>query len=461
MMIPRQCCFHALAAVLFVALSSSGCEHIHREPTPSPFQPDPPYGKTVQEIRLEGNETTRDQIILNTMETQVGDIYTREAAEVDHRRLFQLGVFTSVFFDTDPVEEGITLIVQVRENSPYLPYPSMALTQENGIELGAGVMSPNLFGYAAKASVFARFGGATNFGFRYLDPWRLEPAWYACCYRLEYFHRQRDNDLDEFKEISDEFLFEWIYFKSPRLHFGPRATFIMLSAQEEVDSLGNEVTPDPTLDPDGRDEIPGLGLIVEYDTRNLINYPTKGWYGQLTGTQYGGFLGGASDFFRVEADWRGYKQISGDTHSLAFYSYGTFTFGEMGTEVPIHQDYHIGGTNSVRGWPLGSRSGKNQWLSTAEYWWNISPPKQWRVWKVKWSMGLQLAAFADVGTAWNNSEEFHSNWLGGGGLGARLTIAQIGLLRFDLGIGKVHPDFKVYFQLGGSEKAYAQKRRVR
>ncbi len=458
---PQISHLYPLAACLIVLLSMSGCSHIHIEPVPSPFNPDPPFGRTVKEIHLEGNEVTRDHIILNTMVTRVGDTYSREAAEKDYRRLLQLGVFTSIFFDTAPAEDGIAVTVQMRENSAYLPYPSIAITQENGFEIGAGLMSPNLFGFAAKSAVYARFGGATNFGFRYMDPWRIEPTWYACCYRLEYFHRQRSNDLDDFEEVSDEFLFEWIYFLNEKLHFGPRATFILLKAETETDSLGNDFTPDVILDPDGRDELPGLGLLVEYDTRNLINYPTQGWFSQLTGTQYGGFLGGASDFFRVEADLRGYRELAGPNHSLAFYSLATFTLGEMGKDVPFHQDYHIGGTNSVRGWPLGSRAGKNQWLTTGEYWWNISPRRQWRIWKVKWSMGLQLAAFADVGTAWDDSEEFHSQWLGGGGLGARLTIPQVGLLRFDFGIGKFHPDFKVYFQLGGSEKAYAQRKRVR
>ena len=40
-----------------------------------------------------------------------------------------------------------------------------------------------------------------------------------------------------------------------------------LKAETVKDSLGNDVTPDVILDPDGRDEIPGLGLVAEYDTR--------------------------------------------------------------------------------------------------------------------------------------------------------------------------------------------------
>jgi outer membrane protein assembly factor BamA len=453
--------FGSLVTGVSLLLTLTGCGIIHREAVPSPFSQAPRYGETVREIRLEGNKNTKDHIVLNTIVTRVGDTYTQEAAEKDYRRIIQLGVFTSVMFDVQPARDGIALVIQVKENSAYMPLLSLALSQENGIEIGPGLVSPNLFGYAAKASIYARFGGATNYGFRYADPWRMEPKWYACCYDVQYFHRDRSNDLDGFDEVSDEIYFQWLYFYSERFHFGPRVNFISLQAKTEVDSLGVDITPDVVLDPDGRDEIPGVGAVVEYDTRNLISYPTQGWYGQLSGMQYGGFMGGASDYFRLEADFRKYAELSGPKHSLAFYSFASLTTGEVGEDIPIHQDFHVGGTNSVRGWELGARVGKSQWLNTVEYWWNVAPRQQFRVWFIKWSMGLQLAAFADAGTAWDHSDEFHSNWIGGGGLGARLTIPQVGLVRFDLGMGQSRPDFKVYFHIGGSEKAYAQKKRVR
>jgi outer membrane protein assembly factor BamA len=446
---------------LVLLLSASGCGIIHREPVPSPFPETPRYGQVVKEIRLEGNKTTKEHIVLNTLVTRVGDTYTQENAEKDYRRMIQLGVFTSVSFDVEPAQDGIAVVIQVKENSAYIPMIGMALTQENGIEIGPGLVSPNLFGYAAKASVYARFGGATNYGFRYTDPWRMEPNWYSCCFDLQYFHRDRSNDLDDFAEVSDEIYFQWLYFYNENFHFGPRFNYIGLKAKTEKDSLGVDVTPDVILDPDGKDELPGLGAVVEYDTRNLISYPTTGWYGQLSGMQYGGFMGGASDYFRLEADFRKYAELSGPKHSLAFYSFATLTTGVVDEDIPIHQDFHVGGTNSVRGWELGARAGKSQWLNTVEYWWNVAPRQQFRVWFVKWSMGLQLAAFADAGTAWNTSEDFHGNWIGGGGVGARLTIPQVGLVRFDVGMGQFRPDFKVYFHVGGAEKAFAQKKRVR
>jgi outer membrane protein assembly factor BamA len=223
------------------------------------------------------------------------------------------------------------------------------------------------------------------------------------------------------------------------------------------DSAGNK--PPVTLNPDGADRIPGLGFVAEFDTRNLSIYPTDGWYAMVGGAQQGGFLGGPADYFRVNVDVRRYFELAGPEHSLAFYSLTSLTSGEVGVDIPIHQDFHIGGTNSVRGWELGSREGKNQFLNTVEYWYQVVPLSAYQIWFIKFALGLQVAAFADVGTAWNTSAEFDENWIGGGGLGLRLVIPQTVMVRFDLGLGQ--PGMRLTFHIGGGEKADAQKQRVR
>ena len=122
-------------------------------------------------------------------------------------------------------------------------------------------------------------------------------------------------------------------------------------------------------------------------------------------------------------------------------------------------DYHIGGTNTVRGWPLGSRVGKNQWLNTVEYWFRLIDERKLRVWFIKWRMGLQLGAFGDVGTAWNTSEEFGNNFIGGVGGGIRLTIPVVVLLRLDIGYSSSQVGITI--NVGGAEKAQASRNRVR
>jgi len=446
-----------LATLAAVCLAASGCSLIQKQPIPLPFGVQPDYGRVVASIIVEGNDVTDESLILSTLVTHVGAVYTAADAVRNYNRLLQLGIFTAIVFRTEEIGEGIALTVEVAEASPYLPAVSFALTEENGVEIGPSFSSPNLFGRATKASAFVRFGGARNLGLTVRDSWRPTEAWYECCWNFEYYHRERQNELSDFREGSDEVTLQYLYNVADRWHVGPRFEYLVI--RDLSASAASE--PRVILGDDDSDELPGIGVVLEYEGRNLTNYPTQGWYLWVSAMQRGGFLGGPADYPRLEVDLRRYIELNGPRHSFAAYSLLSMTGGQVGVDIPIHQYFYLGGTNSVRGWPLGSRNGKNQWILTVEDWWNILPSSAYRFLYFRWSMGLQLAAFADAATAWNTSEEFRSNWIAGFGVGARLIIPQVALVRFDFAVGRLEPDFRIAFHIGTGERAEAQKRRVR
>jgi outer membrane protein assembly factor BamA len=214
-----------------------------------------------------------------------------------------------------------------------------------------------------------------------------------------------------------------------------------------------------TLDPDNHDEIPSLSLFVQQDSRNGF-YPTDGWYLDLELGKYGLF-GGDGDWWRLDLDVRQYLRIPllGRRHSLALSSYAALLSGELGTTIPLWQEFFIGGTNSVRGWALGVREGQNQWLNTAEYWFRLMEQKKWKFWFIKWRMGLQIGVLGDLGTAWTDYQDLEDNMIGGLGAGLRLTLPVVTMIRFDVAHSVEGTSF--YVAIGGGEKADAQKSRVR
>ena len=438
-------------ATLLVTLAA-GCSLFSAEDIPPLYPENPPYGEIVREIRVEGNKYTKTWIITSAMASTVGEPYTERNARFDALWLGQLGSFTSVNFDMEPyvgdeaASDGIVLVVTVQEGTPYIPAISFKLTQENGVEIGPAFSSSNLFGWAARVSVYARFGGATNIGIKYRDPWVPGKSW-LFGYNTEYFHRQRYNVLDQFNENSDEFFLQLRRNFLWRFRLGGRFSFM---------SVGSDVDG-KTLNPDNRDNIPGLGLFLEIDTRNAP-YPTHGWWNEVEVTKYGIF-GGDGDWWRFIVDLRRYHPLPfGPRHSVAVYSLLTMQTGVVGTDIPSYMDFEIGGTNSVRGWPLGSRVGKNQWLNTLEYWFVLKKQRKYRFWFIKMRLGLQLALFGDVGTAWDTSQEFNDNFIAGFGAGLRLTLPVVVVLRLDVGYSPQH-GFAI--AIGGSEKAVAQRLRVR
>ncbi len=441
----------ALLLVVGLQLWAAPCvaKFVTLEDIPVGFAENPRYGQIVREIHVEGNKHTRTWIIESALKSEIGHPYTEENARKDLLWVSRLGSFTSVSFRVDPVEDGIALTVIVVEATPWLPSIKIKITDENGLELGPAITSFNLLGTSARLTAYAMFGGATNYGFRYMDPALPTRDWRAG-YKLSYFHRERTNELLHFQEKSDELFFEFGQPSADNMAAGLRFRYLYLRADR--DSV--------TLSPDNKDKASSLGLYIQHDSRNGV-YPTDGWFLDLEVSKYGLFGGELTDYWRFDMDARRYLPIPvlGWRHSLALYSYSSLVFGELDTTIPSYQEFYIGGTNSVRGWELGSRHGQNQWLLTAEYWYRLMEQKKWKVWFIKWRMGFQIGVFGDLGTVWTEYEDLGENWIGGYGAGFRLSLPVITVVRLDVGYG---PNGGVVrFHVGGAEKATAQKFRVR
>lgn len=406
------------------------------------------FGETLREVRIEGNTYTREWIILRAVKSRIGNPFTQENAQLDVLWIMRLGAFTSVTLTTEPMIDGTALIVTVTERTPYIPSLSIGLTQENGLEVGPAISSSNLLGTSAHLSAYARFGGATNFGLEYADPLLPGRSW-MFGYQFNFFHRDRKNELLDFNETTDEFFFEFLQATNDNMRNGVRFRYMAIQSDRDGVTLGS----------DNFDHVPALGLFVQNDSRNSV-YPTDGWYLDLEAAKWGAF-GGDANYWRLDLDVRTYTRLPllGDRHSLAISSYASLINGELGETVPAWSEFFVGGTNSVRGWSLGSRHGQNQWLNTVEYWFRLMDQKRWKFWFIKWRMGLQIGAFGDLGTAWTDSQDLENNLISGGGIGLRLTLPSVTMFRIDVAYGE--NTLGVRFFVGGGAKATAQKDRVR
>ena len=186
------------------------------------------------------------------------------------------------------------------------------------------------------------------------------------------------------------------------------------------------------MDTDNRDKIPGIGLSLQFDSRNLRTYATDGWWSEFLVSYYGG----NAHYWQGNLDVRRYFKVGSAHNSFTCYSLVTLTSGKVGSDIPKYSQFNIGGTNSVRGWDLGAREGKNQFINTIEYWHFLIEPKSYKIWILKQMLALQGAIFLDAGTAWAGKRDFNKNWILGGGVGLRLITALGVTLRFDVSIGQ-------------------------
>ncbi len=388
---------------------------------------------------------TEESVVRDQLVSRAGILYTEETEKQDYRWLERLKIFTSTKISASVVEDEVVLTIAVQELPTVIPYPTLNITHANGVSGGLGARLPNLMNRGSALSGSAKFGGLTEAHIALQSPWRLrQKSWYG----VKYNYRDRVNKFDSYRENSHEF--------DLGIGISPHADW-MLSGRFGYMSMGSDI-PEITLSPNKRDRIPALGFVLEYDGRDSRSLPHEGWQGIFDISQNGGFLGGNGDFVTTQIDIRRYQPLAA-RHVLAVFSYVTFQSGVVGNDVPVYRDYQIGGTNSVRGWHYDARRGNNQFLNTLEYRYELLPPKAFRVYKFGLYAGLQLAAFADLGTVWSRSSDFTRNMIAGGGFGIRFLVPFVDTVRMDFGFGQSGAGLSHHLHL--REKADYSRNRIR
>ena len=204
-------------------------------------------------------------------------------------------------------------------------------------------------------------------------------------------------------------------------------------------------------------KVPALGVFIAYDSRDLISNAHQGWQNQFVLSK-SGILGGGSDFWTYTIDVRRYEPLAA-RHTLALFSLASLRTGTVGEDMPVYLQFNLGGTNTVRGWTLGAREGKNQFINTLEYRYELMAPRSGSIFGFSGFLGLQLAAFGDLGSAWSDGDQFMPSFIGGYGFGLRAIIPFVNMVRLDFGSGEAGVGVKV--AIGVMEKADMQRRRVR
>ena len=403
-------------------------------------------GQIIREIRIHGLENTREDVVRQQLTSQVGQAYDEEVVEHDRERLDRLAVFSEIEIEHEADGDDVTLIINVVETARFIPFPAFSFVEENGVSAGAGVKATSLLGRAISASLDIRLGGQQELEFLMDSRWGLrDKTWYGG----EVHARSRTNELDHFGEDAIEGEIRGGLQFGPSFRVGGRFEFLTVNAD----------IPEATLTEGSTESTPGIGLIAAYDTRDLWSDPHRGWQNMVTVTRFGGFLGGAGDFTKTVVDVGRYQPLA-DKHTLTFFSFSTFQTGKVGVDIPIYRDIHLGGANSIRGWSdQRARDGKNQFINTLEYRYDLYKPRPFRVFGANLYGGLKLAFFGDIGTVWNESEQFSNNFIGGVGVGLRLIVPFIQMIRLDFAFGQSGQGLTPHF--GIREKSFYHRRRVR
>jgi outer membrane protein assembly factor BamA len=406
----------------------------------APFEDRP-----VTAIHFEGHRVTREYVIAREVETKVGEPFRLARLQEDLVRLENVGLFAETDVTAAADGEGVALTFTFKEMPALLPFPSFLYTEENGFSYGAALSAMNLMGRGISLSARAYFGGTRQRWVRLTYPWVRSNH-----HSFDFFGGKRDrtDTMNGFDEDSWEFtpgFGTWLG-RHGRLRLAP-SLFNMKS-----DVAGK------TLDPDNEDELIRFSVTIGYDTRDSWRTPRRGWKNELEVIR----TWGDGSFWTMNLDLRRYQPTWRRQHLLLS---GLFTLqsGTVGEDVPVYLTYYLGGANSIRGYQLETLgptlNGQNQLLTTAEYNFKLFDLARRDVFKWSFSVGLELALFADAGIAWDEGVDFGwKRFRGGMGAGLRLLVPGAEQVRFDIGWS---PDGGAQFHFASGTKPSAQRQRLR
>ena len=353
-------------------------------------------GETVDE---EGNPIegrTREYIITREIELQPGDIFRRETAEKDIRRVFGLGIFEDVRLDLEPAPDDpnkVIVIANIVEKS------TGSLAFGGGISSASGLFGTVSYQQQNIGGNNQKLGGEFQVGERLLladisftDPW-IGGDDHRLSYTVNVFRRQAisvifDSDDEDQRDVDlpngdnprvirtgggVSFTRPFI----PNPFVAPKWTASLGLKYERVeiqdsdgeveprDELGNKLT----VDDSGKDDLLTLQLGIVNDRRNNPRQPTSGTLLRF-GTEQSIPVGsGEIAFNRVRANFSFYipvnlTRFADGPEALAFNIQGGHIIGDL----PPYEAFPLGGTNTVRGYDEGLvGAGRTFLLGTVEY----------------------------------------------------------------------------------------------
>jgi outer membrane protein assembly factor BamA len=403
----------------------------------------------VDTIIISGNEKTKEYVILDEMTIKPDSLATLELMEFDRRRVYSLGLFTTVEIGADTLEGRHALLVDVKERWYWIPLLAFGFRDGDPQKpyYGGGLQINNFRGRNQRLHGIVIFGYDPSLGFGFADPLIIRSPNFNFAGNVSYA-RLRNKSKTESDATGD---FTEDHFDI-NLTLGHRYTLF----ESVASTIGftvvevSEYRPGRTASPTGKDQYLYVGLGYARDTRDLIEYPTKGSLIDVYITKNG--LGESTvSFTRFGVDIRKYLPlplnftVAGRAHTTLL----------GGTFIPTYARTYLGYGERIRGYYDAVFEGENLLGASLELHWPllktrtfnftaISIPDEFSVWQ----FGIGLALFADSGVTWFRDRRLTINSFAsgyGGGIHFLLPYSAIMRVEYamnEYGSGQFILDFR-------------------
>ncbi len=366
-------------------------------------------------IAIEGNSSTRTDLILHELHFAEGDSFRLDLLDRAWEHLEDLGwfAFVDMAWDEDAEVSPVTITVEEDRTTRY--YPLIDYDRRHDIRLGVKVYDLNFRGRGERLS--------------------LETSWYRPhAYRLGWKHpwllgvRGLSLDFAAGWESADFVYRDWDYtqwdgvlglcwiFASP-IFAETGLAFRSFDQQGDFAALPGH--PGAAAATRERWE---WRVLLGVDSRDIEAYPTRGAYHRIGVTRAMGEGLAAHTVFT--GDLRQFLPVPWfRDHVLALHAWGRRVEGHL----PPEDMLFWGGPGNIRGYRFATIEGEEGYLLSCEYRWPLFLMPISGDGRV---IGLGLHAFADLGDAWfDGAEPGDGNFSWGGGAHVNISTQQF---RFEI-----------------------------
>ncbi len=400
------------------------------------------YSVVIDSIKIVGNETTKDFIILRELNFSPGDTLTLDLAKYNRDRVYSLGIFNVVEVYPETVDDKNYAVIDVEEGWYIYPVPFLEIRENdwNKLSYGAILVVKNFRGRNETVSFSGAFGYNPFLRLMYNNPYlsrkddiffNISASYGTISNKSNLASALHGGSYDQ-KNITGSIEVGKRFGLYQRLSLTAGYSYI-----ETPFFIKGISASDSRID-----HTPFISVGYSYDTRDLVQFPRQGLLGAAA-IEFKGLGNEGINYNIFKFDFREYRPIIGDLH--AKWRFTTRLTG--GKLIPFYDLSYIGFDERIRGHNSEQLEGNNYYLGSMELFYPILKdihisldfvpllPKSLLSYRIAIYTGL----FADAGAAKFRGESFGIKDISSGyGGGLTLLILPYNVVRFEVGLDEYH-----------------------
>lgn len=355
----------------------------------------------IRRVLVEGNTSTRDNVILREMRLADGDMFHGGKMVRSYQRLNNLDYFEKV--DITPVPTGnpeeMDLLVKVKDKPTGNVGGGIGYSTYENVYIAGNISEKNLFGRGYTLGLNVGISGVkTQYVLNFINPHINDTD---IGFNSEVHHKTEDYNYYDKESTGGSVNFFYPVGEYSKLSWGYTLDYYTL---DNVDSDAS----DRVKDQEGDHLLSQLSGSFSRDTRDSVQHTTTGTLGAVAIMYGGGVMGGTDDFvkYTVAHNWwtPAFEEVI--FHSKFWGGYVHQNFG--GDKIPTDQRFELGGIYNVRGYsrysisPLDS-DGK-EIGGTKAFYTNLELTRL-----LSKEYGISGLVFFDAGNSWKEDEGVFSS----------------------------------------------------